>query len=478
MPLAAHETIYEVFREHAHRSPERLMMSCDHGTINAVRLLERVDTLAAYLRSATGRAGVAYVGRDERDYLTVVLACSKAGALLVVGVGDRRLLRQATDDCVGLTLLHSGDEAPPHGAPGSPWVSLQEVERGSAPRPSAGPAVPDDVWCVLYTSGTTGAPLGVMTTEASYLINADDMTRALGLNDCDSFVVRSPLDVSYGLSLGLVLPLVLGVSIRVTRAIHPRAVLRAVAESDRPAVVGTPTVYRELTTFQEELRTAAAHAAPCWFSSGDVLPAEVHERFAGLGIPLCDCYGSTETNGIGIANGASERSFQRLPSVQIRLDEASGEPGAMEGQLLVRGPKVMRGYYGQGVIQAQHRELPGGWIRTLDWVRRNGCDRFRLLGRDASLIKVGGKRVHAEEVERALERIPGVTCAVAYGLADPLHGEVLAALIQPEGGQAPCAADIRRRLSVELPAHMIPRRIATADDLSTAVGKKRRDRAH
>jgi acyl-coenzyme A synthetase/AMP-(fatty) acid ligase len=467
------ESIYESVAGHARRDPGRVALDGDRP-VKAAELLARSDTLAAYLLDAPARVAVGYIGDDPRDFLTALLACSKAGAVLFVGLSDPRVLRQAAKDCPGLLLLHAGNAAMPESLLAARWTDLREIERGTVVRPLVAASAPDEVRYVLYTSGTTGAPIGVMATEASFLINADDMIRSLPFDRCGTFVVHAPLDVSYGLSLGAVLPLLLGIPIRVVRPGHPRRTLRAVAGCESAVVVASPVVYREFLDHSEVLSAAARRAGLRWFSSGDALPDALRARLEEKGVRLCDCYGSTETNGIAIADGGSEVGFHRLPSVFTRLAAGENGPGDPGGELLVRGPKVMRGYFGHGAEGATRDRLRDGWVRTLDWAEAEGDDRFRLRGRLSTMIKVGGRRVHAEEVERAIEALPKVKRAVVFGSPDALHGEVVAAYVQPDGGEAPSPDELRRGLADALPPYMRPRQIAMVDDLSTARGKKPR----
>lgn len=424
--------LYASFRAHALAAPRQMALVHGDRRVRAGELLAAADAVAADLARANARWYVAGDSRRIVDFVTNLLGGLAARVPVVVAATDPRI-----DASVAPDLGHPA-------------------------------RLPADLACVLYTSGTNGAPTGVMTTERSYVINARDMARMLPLVAGDTALVCSPLHTSYGLSLGVMMPLALGMTIHATDYHHPRVLLRQIAALERCVLVASPAVYRGLLQCPEFLAPASLKLC-C--SSGDALPLAVARRYAELGVQVYDCYGSTETNGIAIALEPGSGELTPFPSVSVRLDNTDDRD---EGELCVAGPKIMLGYLGDPTRTKMR--LADGWIGTRDWGSFGPSGLLRLLGRLSSLIKVGGMRVHAEEVEHALESLDGIDDALAYGVDDAEHGEVVAAAITLSAASPPpSTAAILAALAGRLPAYMVPRRLDFVSEIPRSGGKKRRE---
>ena len=333
--------------------------------------------------------------------------------------------------------------------------------------PGAEHELPEDVAFVLHTSGSTGQTVGVMTTERSFVENVRDMLPYVQPGHVERWFVCSPLSTSYGMSLGLWLPLFVGGTIHPVAYSNARACLSELGQEPRSAVVATPTVYRSWLEWPG-LLAEVARVEPTLFASGEPLPAELAERYAGLGLRLLDCYGSTETNGIAVCDAPGSGVFTPLGSVQVRLEP--GEAGAPGGTLLVQSPKIMRGYRGAAALSKMR--VRDGWVDTGDWVEPVGSGRFRIVGRSSSLIKVAGQRVHPEQVERELEALPEVAEALVCADADERRGESLVAYVKPRAAANIDADQLRAMLTQRLPRYMVPRRIVFVEALEHVSQKK------
>jgi acyl-CoA synthetase (AMP-forming)/AMP-acid ligase II len=330
------------------------------------------------------------------------------------------------------------------------------------------PELPKDVAFVLNTSGSTGQTVGVMTTERSFVQNVRDMLPYVQPGQVERWFVCSPLSTSYGMSLGLWLPLFLGGTIHPVAYCSARACLSELGRGPRSAVVATPTVYRSWLEWPG-LLVEAARLEPILFASGEPLPEAIARRYAALGLRLLDCYGSTETNGIAVCEEPGTGVFTPLASVQVELERSADGPG---GTLLVKSPKVMAGY--RGALALSKMRMREGWVATGDWIEPVGSSKFRILGRSSSLVKVAGQRVHPEQVERELESLSDVAEALVCAEADDRRGESLVAYVKPRAASGVDAGQLRALLAQRLPRYMVPRRIVLVAELAHASQKKAR----
>ncbi|BCB74395.1 hypothetical protein Pflav_008050 [Phytohabitans flavus] len=337
----------------------------------------------------------------------------------------------------GITVIVVGDEA---GGAEHSYEALANTEPATPSRDSLGL---DDVSWMLYTSGTTGQPKGVRSTQRNVLWSvAACYAPILGLSDTDR--VLWPLPLFHSLAHVLC---VLGVtSVGATARIMPNfatdEVLDAVRQDDYTFLVGVPTMYHYLLRAAEA--SDASELAPALRAclvTGSVATASLRESFElAFGVPLLDSYGSTETSGAITMNWATGARVPGscglpVPGLAVRLvdpdTERDVEAGA-EGEVWVSGPNVMLGYHNNP--DATAAALRGRWYRTGDLARFDDNGYLSITGRIKDLIIRGGENIHPTEVEDVLLAIDGIAEAAVVAKPHEVLGEVPAAYVVPAAG--------------------------------------------
>lgn len=332
---------------------------------------------------------------------------------------------------------------------------------------------PDRVAMILYTSGTTGAPKGVMLSARAIATDLDLLAAAWEWTPEDVLAHGLPLFHVHGLVLGVLGALRVG-----SPLIHTgRPTPGAYADAGASLYFGVPTVWSRIAADAEA--AAALQGARLLVSGSAGLPVPVFERLrerAGQG-PI-ERYGMTETlitvSGLPGAERRPGWVGFALPGMSTRLVDDQGGPvpadGESVGALEVATPTAMTGYLGRPEATA---EVLGadGWVHTGDVASIDPDGWHRIVGRQSTdLIKTGGYRVGAGEVEAALLAHPAVREAAVVGMPDDDLGQVIVAFVVAEEGVS--EADLTAFVSRTLSVHKRPRRVELVGDLPrNAMGK-------
>jgi malonyl-CoA/methylmalonyl-CoA synthetase len=335
---------------------------------------------------------------------------------------------------------------------------------------------------VVYTSGTTGLPKGAILPRRSVASNLDALADAWEWTAHDRLTHGLPLFHVHGLVVGLLGPLRRGGELRHLGRFDPDALTGAL-EDGATMVFGVPTMYHRLA---EEAagneRLAAALGRPRLLVSGSApLPAPDFERVRELtGQEIVERYGLTET----LMNTAVRASGERRPGyvggplsgVELRLVADDGSDIEVSddetiGEIAVRGPNVFTGYLNSPDATAE--AMRDGWFFTGDIGTRAPSGYLRIVGRRSTdLIKTGGYKVGAGEVETALLGHPRVDEAAVVGAADPDLGERIVAFVVVGHGDTPTADELIDHVAGQLAPHKRPREVRFVDGLPrNAMGK-------
>ncbi len=381
-------------------------------------------------------------------------------------IGERELEHVVKDSDPTLVLAAPGTELP------RTLHSRQQLVTDLGQRnETALPAEPDEEApaLVIYTSGTTGAPKGVVIPRRAIESNLDALGRAWGWSASDRVVHGLPLFHVHGLVLGVLGPLRRGGSVEHIGRFSPQAVAAAL-ERGGTMVFGVPTMYHRLAEEAESdpAIVAALRKARLLVSGSAALPAALHARIERLcGQRVLERYGLTETlmNTAVRADGDRRAGYVGPPleGVELRLvDDAGGVLDVSDdqtiGEIEVRGPNVFTGYL--NLAEATAKAMRGGWFRTGDLATRAADGYVRIVGRRATdLIKSGGFKVGAVEIESALLEHPAVAEAAVTGEPDPDLGERIVAWVVVREGRGVDATELSKHVARLLAPHKRPRHV-------------------
>ena len=342
----------------------------------------------------------------------------------------------------------------------------------------------EDPALIVYTSGTTGRPKGAVLSRRAIASNLDAIAQAWAWTGDDVLVHGLPLFHVHGLVLGLFGPLRRGGALRHLGGFDPAAAAAALRDGGT-MLFGVPTMYHRLGREAEAAGGSAIgdglRNARLLVSGSAALPAPDFERIRRVsGQETVERYGMTET----LMNLAVRADGRRrpgrvgvpVPGVDVRLIDDDGRElaahdGETMGEVIVRGPNLFSGYLNRP--EATTESLRDGWFHTGDLATRDPDGYWRIVGRRATdLIKTGGYKVGAGEVEVTLLEHPRVLEAAVTGEPDPDLGERIIAWVVPDGSRDALAQELTLHVAGELAPHKRPREVRFLDALPrNALGK-------
>jgi len=435
-------TIIGAVRSTAARWPQRIALVCGSEQVNFAELMQRVEAVAASLPAA--REGKEVVGllcgnRPEFAYgLLGALAAGKTVAvlptlapppLLAMMAAEAGLHQVLTTEELAERLVESKVQARKIGELAQARGQVSAKGASGKPSHSEGPAV------LLYTSGSTGMPKAVALSDRNILANIEGCRQAAGFVDDDVILAILPLFHSYGLTMTLLLPLVLGAKAVMQERFTPRGALAAIEEHRVTALVAIPTQYRLMA---KDPAPADVGSLRLCIAGAERLAESISEQFAArFSKTILQGYGATEASPVVSINPpAANRpgaAGKPLPNIRVTIRNQAGPVAAGElGEVCVEGPSVMLGYFNRPEATAE--KVPGGVLRTGDqgWLDADGY--LFLSGRADDLIKVAGEKIYPAEVEKAIEQIAGVEEVAVVGVPDAARGAALVAFVQPKTG--------------------------------------------
>jgi fatty-acyl-CoA synthase len=324
---------------------------------------------------------------------------------------------------------------------------------------------------LVYTSGTTRRAKAAVHTQANLLANMRIAAIVQEITPADVVATMLPLFHVGGLCIQTLPALYAGAQV----VLHPRFAADAAFdcfERDRPTLtLQVPATMKALVDHPRWASADLSSLRAVW-AGASLLPAQLVAAFHARGLPLCNVYGSTETGPFSIAlppahavNHAGSCGWP-APGIEARLENAQ----AGVGELLIRGPNVVRRYWpDEPACDAQ------GWFRTGDLASQAPDGSYAIAGRVKDLIISGGENIHPAEIESLLEEHPAVAECAAFGIADEAWGEVVAAAVVLRAGQRASEAELQQHLTARLARYKLPRRWFFVEALpKTALGKVQR----
>ena len=290
-----------------------------------------------------------------------------------------------------------------------------------------------DISDIIFTSGTTGAPKGAMTTHSQNVQVFESFTDAIGMNETDRYLIVNPFFHSFGYKAGWLSCLIKGAAIFPLAVFDPKDVLRRIERDKITVMPGAPTIFQTLLSHPDlskhdisSLRVATTGAT--------TIPVDLIRRMhEELGIDdVFSAYGLTESTGVVslCQKGDDFKTIattcgRPLPGTELRIVNDAGEdvPRSEEGEIWVRGFHVMQGYLDDKAATAE-TITDEGWLKTGDIGRQDAQGYIKVTDRKKDMVIVGGFNVYPAEVEKSLLQHPQISDVAVTGVPDERLGEV------------------------------------------------------
>jgi long-chain acyl-CoA synthetase len=365
--------------------------------------------------------------------------------------------------------------------PRTPGVHTFSSLLDAAPLQTSVPLDPGQTAVLLYTGGTTGVPKGAVLSHRNVVCNVYQLrawfTRLRPGQDVVLAIV--PFFHSYGMTTVMNFVVAAGLKAVLLPRFQIDTLLQAAAKYRPQVLPGVPTIYTAIVSHPQVSRYDLRSITAC-VSGAAPLPLDVQARFETLtGGRLREGYGLTEASPVTHANPLDSTLRKAgsigipIPDTDARIVDESGEytlPPGEVGELVVRGPQVMQGYWHQPTKTAQ--TLRGGWLFTGDMAKMDEEGFFYIVDRKKDMIITGGLKVYPREVEEVLYAHPAVLEAAAIGIRNAYKGEMVKAFVVLREGQHATAEDIIGYCKSHLAIYKVPHEVEFRSQLpKSMVGK-------
>ncbi|MGB8397885.1 class I adenylate-forming enzyme family protein [Bradyrhizobium sp.] len=457
----------------------------------------RIEQTARALKAEFGVSRgdrIAILSLNRPDYLVLLYACARLGAMLVPlnwRLAAAEQLFILSDAAAKVLVLEHAfaailpalqerlpstsriglDFVPPRGIA---FETLLTRARGDGRNPHTELSCP---LLIVYTSGTTGRPKGAVLRQEALLWNGVMSQHMHSLTSSDHVLTVLPFFHVGGLNIQTTPALHHGATVTIHARFTPDATLAAFAHERQTLTVLVPATIQAVTEHPDWAATDLSSLRAV--STGStIVPPHLIERFVARGVPVLQVYGSTETCPIAVytrlGGDLSRVGSTGLPGLCCEatvIDDAGAElPPNTPGEIAVRGPNVFCEYWGNE--EATREALHDGWYRTGDIGRRDADGYFWVHDRKKNLIISGGENIYPAEVERVLLEHPDVAECGVIGRPDPRWDEVPVAYVIRRTGGLVAAEDLKAHALTQLARFKVPRDIVFVDDLPrTALGK-------
>ncbi|MBP0450821.1 AMP-binding protein [Kitasatospora sp. RG8] len=476
----------------AARRPDRPALVCGTARLSYAQLWEQARRYAAALRAERIGPGdrVALLLPNTPEFAALYFAVLALGAVVVpVGTALRSAeISHVLRDSGARALVWAGalpEEAARSAeaagvlvlAVGDADGAAHRLDADAEPVATYVERAPDDLAVVLYTSGTTGTPKGVMLTHHSVLTNITvTAVSPFAFGEDDVLLGALPLSHTFGQICGMAVCFHAGATMVVMERFGAEDALRLMREHGCTVFMGVPTMYYGMLE-----AVAAGARAPRLsrvYSGGSALPVPVLEQVrTTFGCEVYEGYGLTETSPVvayNLPGTVCKPGTVGLPIEGVEVAVAAAEvEGRIElldrgeiGEVVVRGHNVMAGYLGRPRETAE--VLVDGWFRTGDLGVQDADGYLTLVDRKKDLVVRGGYNVYPREVEEVLLGHPAVARAAVVGVPDAKHGEEVCAVVVVRAGHhadAALAGDIVAWSRERMAAYKYPRRVEFVADL-------------
>jgi long-chain acyl-CoA synthetase len=400
------------------------------------------------------------------------------------------------NDCGARAIITSGDKAAAivglreqasrletvvsFDAPEPGTESFHAMLDSGAPLPTVAAPDPRALSTIGYTSGTTGHPKGAMQSHLAVYLNCALTATMHVRTAADTVVTALPAPHVYG-NVVINGTLMAGGTVVLMERFDPAGALRLIAEHRATLFEGVPTMYAMMLAEPDLDSYDLSSLTRCTVGGQTIATSviEAWERRCG-GAPLIELWGMTELAGLGTTHALYAPNVHgsigvALPGIEVRVASFEDAGVTMSpdeaGELMVRGPIVMLGYYGNEAATAATIE-PDGWLHTGDVAVADGAGRFFVVDRRKDMIITAGYNVYPAEIERVIAGHPAVAMVAVGSQADAVKGELARAYVVVRPGAEVTEAEIIEHCRPHLAAYKLPRSVRFVADLpKTSTGK-------
>jgi long-chain acyl-CoA synthetase len=440
--LSIHWPIIKKLASH----PARVSVVDDRRSYRGIDLLVGAMHIAAAVRSQSHSPTLGVMVPTSGAFPMAALAGWMLGKTLVPlnYLLKKDELQYVVDDCGTDTIITSRVMLEHVASPTvKNMIVLEELDFGGVPEPVwPAPAADEDLGVLLYTSGTSGRPKGVMLSHGNIESNLQQVIEWVNIDPGDVIVGVLPQFHTFGLTVLTLLPLVVGMKVAYTARFVPHKVVKLIREHKPTVFIAIPSMYNALL--------AAKDAKPEDFASlrlivsgGEPLPDSVFQRFfERFGVRITEGYGLTETAPVTNWCRPSEwkphsvgmplpRVIERIADIPTGRIMDAGE----EGEVQIAGPNVMQGYYHMPA-ETEAAFTSDGFFKTGDIGKFDDEGHLFITGRLKEMLIIGGENVFPREIEEVLNAHESVGASGVVGLPDPMRGEVPIAFVELREGKS------------------------------------------
>lgn len=464
----------------AHTSPDRIAVRQGEIALTYAELNQRSADVAALLADSGVTAGsrVAIMLPNILAFPTVYYAALRLGAIVVPfnPLLKEREVSHLLQDSGATVLVAAAAPAEIRQAAHAATTAVLDLDDVTAAAATGNPnhVVPraaSDTAALIYTSGTTGSPKGAELTHGNVVDNTDTIANSLfHLTEEDVIFGGLPLFHVFGQTCGMNATIAAGATLTLLPRFDPSEAMSILLEHDVTVLLGVPTMLGALLSVSSQFDRSASRLRLVG-SGGASLPVEVLRAFENTyGVPVLEGYGLSETSPVASFNHLDRPAKPGsigtpVRGVEMAIVDASGAtlPTGEIGEIVVRGPNVMKGYWNRPDATAE--AIQDGWFHTGDLGRVDEDGYFYVVDRKKDMIIRGGYNIYPREIEEVLYEHPAVREAAVIGIADPTWGEEIAAIISTKPGETVTPDDITDYVKQRVAPYKYPRQVWITDDL-------------
>ncbi|GAB2743129.1 long-chain fatty acid--CoA ligase [Salinifilum aidingensis] len=459
-------------------------------TLTYREFADRIDRLAAELSDGGVRHGdrVGYVGLNDPAFLVSLFAAARIGAVFVpmnFRLTAPELAHILTDAEVHTVLADADRTAVVDAAasgevprrrialtPVPGWETFEELLAAREPLSDPVHPGPDEVAVIMYTSGTTGRAKGAMLTHGNLFWNNVNALLTFDTSQHDVSLVCAPLFHIGGLNVTTLITLQKGGHVVLTPAFDPSRALELIAEHRVTTMFGVPAMFLFMSQVPE-FATTDLSSVRYFVCGGAPVPEALIHRFGERGVPFAQGYGLTETAPLALVLRTDEvdvkigaAGHQVLPLSEVRLVDSDNTPvpAGGTGEVCVRGPQVMAGYWRNREATAAAIDAEG-WFHTGDLGTTDDEGYVWIVDRVKDMIISGGENVYPAEVEDVLYGHPAVAEVAVLGTPHGTWGEAVTAVVATRPGATLTLDELREFARDKIAGYKIPLRLELTESL-------------